>query len=71
MVTPTFDLDAAPATLREGKDLSGKNGNLTPLSKQLTETAMKAELDEHLGKSRLLILKPQGFPYVQNYSQLN
>lgn len=50
MATPTFDLDAALAALREGKDLTGKDGILTPLIKQLTEAAMKAELDEHLGK---------------------
>jgi len=34
--------------LREGKDLTGKDGILTPLIKQLTEAAMQAELDEHL-----------------------
>lgn len=43
-----FDLDAAIKALREGNDLSGKNGILTPLIKQLTEAAMKAELEEHL-----------------------
>jgi transposase-like protein len=45
-----FDMDAAIKALREGKDLSGKNGILTPLIKQLTEAAMKAELDEHLAR---------------------
>lgn len=43
-----FDMEAAIEALREGKDLSGKDGILTPLIKQLTEAAMKAELDEHL-----------------------
>ena len=43
-----FDMDAAIKALREGKDLSGQDGILTPLIKQLTEAAMKAELDEHL-----------------------
>ena len=43
-----FDMDAAIKALREGKDLSGEDGILTPLIKQLTEAAMKAELDEHL-----------------------
>ncbi|MFA0812743.1 IS256 family transposase, partial [Microbulbifer epialgicus] len=48
MTKPTFDMDAAIKALREGKDLSGKDGILTPLIKQLTEAAMKAELEEHL-----------------------
>ena len=43
-----FDMEAAIKALREGKDLSGQDGILTPLIKQLTEAAMKAELDEHL-----------------------
>lgn len=48
MTKPTFDMEAALAQLREGKDLTGKDGILTPLIKQLTEAAMQAELDEHL-----------------------
>jgi len=44
----TFDMEGAIKSLREGKDLSGQDGILTPLIKQLTEAAMKAELDEHL-----------------------
>lgn len=43
-----FDVEAAIKALREGNDLSGQNGILTPLIKQLTEAAMQAELDEHL-----------------------
>ena len=43
-----FDMDAALAALREGKGLSGKDGVLTPLIKQLTEAAMQAELEGHL-----------------------
>ena len=38
-----FDMEAAIQALREGKDLSGKDGILTPLIKQLTEAAMQAE----------------------------
>ncbi len=52
MTTPTFDIDAALAALREGKDLNGKDGILTPLIKQLTEAAMKAEMEEHLAKEQ-------------------
>ncbi|GAB2888305.1 hypothetical protein GCM10027180_18380 [Microbulbifer echini] len=48
MTKPTFDMNAAVKALHEGKDLSGKNGILTPLIKQLTEAAMQAELEEHL-----------------------
>ena len=45
-----FDLEAALQGLREGKGLSGKDGLLTPLIKQLTEAAMQAELDSHLAE---------------------
>ena len=48
MTKPTFDMEAALQALREGKDLNGKDGILTPLIKQLTEAAMAAELDHHL-----------------------
>ena len=43
-----FDMDAAIQALREGKDLGGKNGIFTPLIKQLTEAAIRAELEAHL-----------------------
>ncbi len=48
MTKTNFDMDAALKQLREGKDLTGKDGILTPLIKQLTEAAMQAELEEHL-----------------------
>lgn len=48
MTQPDFDFDAALQALREGGDLTGKDGVLTPLIKQLTEAAMQAELDNHL-----------------------
>ncbi len=38
-----FDMEAANEALREGKDLSGKDGNLIPLIKQLTEAEAWAE----------------------------
>jgi len=43
-----FDMDAALKALREGANLGGKDGILTPLIKQLTEAAMQAELESHL-----------------------
>ncbi len=44
----TFDFDAALKQLQSGKQLTGKDGILTPLIKQLTEAALKAELELHL-----------------------
>lgn len=46
----SFDMEAALKALREGQSLSGKDGILTPLIKQLTEAAMQAELEEHLSE---------------------
>ena len=47
-MTEQFDFDKALAALRNGQDLTGKDGILTPLIKQLTEAALKAELEAHL-----------------------
>lgn len=47
-----FDMKGAIQALREGKDLSGKDGIFTPLIKQLTEAAMQAELEEHLATEK-------------------
>lgn len=43
-----FDFDAALKALCSGQDLNGENGILTPLIKQLTEAALKAELEQHI-----------------------
>ena len=43
-----FDFNEAVKALREGNDLNGAKGILTPLIKQMTEAAMRAELEEHL-----------------------
>lgn len=71
MTKPTFDIDAALQSLREGKDLTGKDGILTPFIKQLTEAAMQGELEAHLatedtanrknGYSRKIMKGPTGF----------
>ena len=42
-MTKQFDMDEAIKALREGKDLTGKDGVLTPLIKQLTEAALQAK----------------------------
>lgn len=40
-----FDFDKALKALQSGQALTGKDGILTPLIKQLTEAALAAELD--------------------------
>ncbi len=47
-MTQPFDFDKALSELQAGKDLTGKDGVLMPLIKQLTEAAITAELDHHL-----------------------
>lgn len=44
----TFDFNEALKALQSGQPLSGKDGVLAPLVKQLTEAALEAELDTHL-----------------------
>jgi len=43
-----FDFDAALAALQDGQGLTGKDGVLTPLIRQLTEAVLHAEMDAHL-----------------------
>lgn len=43
-----FDFDAALSALQDGQNLTGKDGILTPLIKQLTEAALEAEMAVHL-----------------------
>jgi putative transposase len=43
-----FDINAALEALKSGQDLTGEKGFLTPLIKQLTEAALKSELEQHL-----------------------
>ena len=43
-----FDFDKALKALQSGKAITGKDGVLTPLIKQLAEAALEAELDSHL-----------------------
>lgn len=46
-----FNFEEALKELQAGKDLTGKDGVLMPLIKQLTEAAITAELDHHLANS--------------------
>ena len=45
-----FDLDEAIEHIKAGKPLNGKDGLLTPLIKQITEAALKAEQEQHLAE---------------------
>jgi len=45
-----IDVEEFANALREGKGISGKDGALTPLIKQLTELALQAELESHLSQ---------------------
>jgi hypothetical protein len=44
----TFNFEDALKQLQSGKKLTGTDGILTPLIKQLTEAALQAELEQHL-----------------------
>lgn len=46
--TENFDFNTALSALQNGHALTGKDGVLTPLIKQLTEAALAAELEAHL-----------------------
>jgi len=45
-----FDFDEALKALQSGKEITGKDGVLTPLIKKLTEAALEGELDSHLAE---------------------
>ena len=45
----TFDLNEVLEAIKAGAKIDGKDGVLAPLIKQLTEAALEAELETHLG----------------------
>jgi len=45
-----YDFDKALKALQSGQAITGKDGVLTPLIKQLTEAALEGELDSHLAE---------------------
>lgn len=47
-MTDKFDFNEALKAIQSGQAISGKDGVLAPLLKQLTEAALEAELDSHL-----------------------
>ena len=50
-MSQSFDFDKALKDLQAGKDLTGKDGVLMPLMKQLSEALMVAEIDRHIENS--------------------
>jgi len=50
-MTQSFDFEKALKDLRAGKDLTGKDGVLMPLIKQLTEAVITGELEHHIATS--------------------
>lgn len=50
-MSESFDFNKALKGLQSGQDLTGKDGVLMPLIKQLTEAAINAELEQHLSES--------------------
>jgi len=51
-MTNQFNFDDAVKALQAGKNLNGKDGVLTGLIKQLTESALQAELEQHLSNEQ-------------------
>ena len=47
-MSKSFNFDDALKDLQSGKDLTGKDGVLTPLIKKLAEAAINAELEHHI-----------------------
>lgn len=47
-MTEPFDFDKALEAIQSGQAISGKDGVLAPLLKQLTEAALEAELESHI-----------------------
>jgi len=64
-----FDFAKALQELKSGKGLTGKDGILTPLIKQLTEAALQAELEQHHDTIKVLILEDDQFD-ILNYRRL-
>jgi len=47
-MSKNFDFDKALKALQSGQAITGKDGVLAPLIKQLTEAALEAEMDSHI-----------------------
>jgi putative transposase len=65
-MTDKFDFNEALKAIQSGQAISGKDGVLAPLLKQLTEAALEAELDSHLVddiESKILSMYGRGLSY--------
>lgn len=51
-MTNQCNFEDAVKALQSGKKLNGKNGILTSLIKQLTESALQTELEQHLANEQ-------------------
>ena len=70
IMTEPFDFNKALKAIQSGQAISGKDGVLAPLLKQLTEAALEAELESHIaddvvpnrknGKSRKTLKTSEG-----------
>ena len=47
---PDFDFNDAVKDIMNGKNISGKDGVLAPLVKQLVEAALQAEVESHISQ---------------------
>ena len=45
-----FNFEDALKAIQSGQDITGKDGVLAPLIKQLTEAALEGEMDSHIAK---------------------
>ncbi len=52
-MTEKFDFEEALKAVQSGQSMTGKDGVLGPLIKQLTEAALEAEIDSHLAEDVL------------------
>ena len=50
-MTEKFDFEKALEAMKNGKPITGKDSVISPLKKQLIESALEAELDTHLARA--------------------
>ena len=48
MMSEKFDFEEALKALKSGQAITGKDGVLAPLIKQLTEAALEGEIESHI-----------------------
>ena len=63
----TFNFEEALKQLQSGKKLTGTDGILTPLIKQLTEAALQAELEQHLQQEESPANRKNGYTCYRDW----